>query len=146
MFMKRSNRISLCVSCSIGDLPANTTLTHQIQTTPYRAGLKTVVADFDCSTFRDVKDSCTVYVKPWVIALESLILQSATLKLGFRAFWGHLTKNIYSFNYVFLVNYANCFIYFIGLNIRLCFGWCCKNDVTHCVGEYRILLETINSP
>ncbi|XP_014874844.1 protein-glutamine gamma-glutamyltransferase E-like [Poecilia latipinna] len=49
---------------SIRELPANTTLTHQIQTTPYRAGLRTVVADFDCSAFRDVKDSCTVYVKP----------------------------------------------------------------------------------
>uniref|UniRef100_A0A3B3U2V2 Protein-glutamine gamma-glutamyltransferase 2 n=1 Tax=Poecilia latipinna TaxID=48699 RepID=A0A3B3U2V2_9TELE len=48
----------------IRELPANTTLTHQIQTTPYRAGLRTVVADFDCSAFRDVKDSCTVYVKP----------------------------------------------------------------------------------
>uniref|UniRef100_A0A3B5AL81 Protein-glutamine gamma-glutamyltransferase 2 n=1 Tax=Stegastes partitus TaxID=144197 RepID=A0A3B5AL81_9TELE len=35
-----------------------------ITTIPYRVGLRSVVADFDCSSFRDVKGSCIVDVKP----------------------------------------------------------------------------------
>uniref|UniRef100_A0A3Q2QT87 Protein-glutamine gamma-glutamyltransferase 2 n=1 Tax=Fundulus heteroclitus TaxID=8078 RepID=A0A3Q2QT87_FUNHE len=35
-----------------------------ITVTPYKVGLKTLVADFDCSAFRDVKGSCTIYVRP----------------------------------------------------------------------------------
>uniref|UniRef100_UPI0037E9C387 protein-glutamine gamma-glutamyltransferase 2-like n=1 Tax=Semicossyphus pulcher TaxID=241346 RepID=UPI0037E9C387 len=46
------------------ELDPKRTLKLQITTTPYKAGLKTVVADFDCSSFRDVKGSCTVDVKP----------------------------------------------------------------------------------
>ncbi|MED6247774.1 hypothetical protein ATANTOWER_016526 [Ataeniobius toweri] len=46
------------------ELQPNETLKVQINTTPYKAGMKTLVADFDCSAFRDVKGSCTVYIKP----------------------------------------------------------------------------------
>ncbi|KAM4713874.1 protein-glutamine gamma-glutamyltransferase 2-like [Anableps anableps] len=45
-------------------LPANGTLKLIITTTPYRAGLRTIVADFDCSAFKDIKASCIVEVKP----------------------------------------------------------------------------------
>ncbi|KAM3620796.1 uncharacterized protein V6R79_002047 [Siganus canaliculatus] len=31
---------------------------------PYKAGRRTLVADFDCSSFRDVKGSCTIDVQP----------------------------------------------------------------------------------
>ncbi|KAJ4940907.1 hypothetical protein JOQ06_027198 [Pogonophryne albipinna] len=31
---------------------------------PYKRGKRTLVVDFDCSTFRDIKASCTVNVKP----------------------------------------------------------------------------------
>ncbi|XP_037621555.1 protein-glutamine gamma-glutamyltransferase E-like [Sebastes umbrosus] len=31
----------------------------------YKAGKKTLVADFDCSTFRDIKGRCTVNIKPY---------------------------------------------------------------------------------
>ncbi|XP_070710439.1 protein-glutamine gamma-glutamyltransferase 6 [Pempheris klunzingeri] len=46
------------------EMQPNTTLKLTIITTPYRAGLKTVLADFDCSAFRDIKGSCVVDVKP----------------------------------------------------------------------------------
>ncbi|KAM9335195.1 protein-glutamine gamma-glutamyltransferase 2-like [Symphorus nematophorus] len=46
------------------ELPPRVTLKLKIETIPYKVGLKTVVADFDCSAFRDVKGSCTVDVKP----------------------------------------------------------------------------------
>ncbi|XP_041820966.1 protein-glutamine gamma-glutamyltransferase 2-like isoform X2 [Chelmon rostratus] len=52
------------VESNVKELQPNTTLKLQISTIPYRAGLKTVVADFDCSAFRDIKCSCTVDVKP----------------------------------------------------------------------------------
>ncbi|XP_070785728.1 protein-glutamine gamma-glutamyltransferase 2-like [Enoplosus armatus] len=52
------------VESNVREMMPNTTLKLQILTTPYKAGLKTVVADFDCSAFRDVKGSCTVDVKP----------------------------------------------------------------------------------
>ncbi|MEQ2196626.1 hypothetical protein XENOCAPTIV_006186, partial [Xenoophorus captivus] len=46
------------------ELQPNEGLKVQINTTPHKAGMKTLVADFDCSAFRDVKGSCTVYIKP----------------------------------------------------------------------------------
>lgn len=46
------------------DLGPNRTLKLSITTYPYKAGLKTLVADFDCDAFRDIKGSCTVYVQP----------------------------------------------------------------------------------
>ncbi|KAL4007762.1 hypothetical protein ACER0C_001614 [Sarotherodon galilaeus] len=46
------------------ELEPNATLRVKITSTPYSAGLKTVVADFDCSSFRDIKSSCIVDVKP----------------------------------------------------------------------------------
>ncbi|XP_015248128.1 PREDICTED: protein-glutamine gamma-glutamyltransferase 5-like [Cyprinodon variegatus] len=49
---------------NLGDVEPNSSLTVQIQTVPYKAGLKTVVADFDCSAFRDLKGSVNVYIKP----------------------------------------------------------------------------------
>ncbi|XP_070815492.1 protein-glutamine gamma-glutamyltransferase 5-like [Chaetodon trifascialis] len=36
---------------------------------PYKAGKKTLMIDFDCSTFRDIKRSCTVNVKPSVYSV-----------------------------------------------------------------------------
>ncbi|CAJ1085723.1 LOW QUALITY PROTEIN: protein-glutamine gamma-glutamyltransferase 2-like [Xyrichtys novacula] len=45
------------------ELDPKSNLRLRITTTPYKAGLRTVVADFDCSAFRDVKGSCTVDVK-----------------------------------------------------------------------------------
>ncbi|KAL4007941.1 hypothetical protein ACER0C_001793 [Sarotherodon galilaeus] len=46
------------------ELERNAMLTVEITTTPYRVGLKTVVANFDCSSFRDIKSFCIVEVKP----------------------------------------------------------------------------------
>ncbi|XP_008299728.1 protein-glutamine gamma-glutamyltransferase 2-like [Stegastes partitus] len=46
------------------DLAPYATLRLNITTIPYRVGLRSVVADFDCSSFRDVKGSCIVDVKP----------------------------------------------------------------------------------
>uniref|UniRef100_A0A3Q3GTS1 Protein-glutamine gamma-glutamyltransferase 2 n=1 Tax=Labrus bergylta TaxID=56723 RepID=A0A3Q3GTS1_9LABR len=46
-----------------GELEPNATMTLKITTVPYRSGLRTVLADFDCSAFRDVKGSSTVHVK-----------------------------------------------------------------------------------
>ncbi|XP_017294790.1 protein-glutamine gamma-glutamyltransferase 2-like [Kryptolebias marmoratus] len=48
----------------LSDLGPNSTLTMVITTMPYKLGLKTVMVDFDCSYFRDVKGSCTVNVTP----------------------------------------------------------------------------------
>ncbi|XP_074555310.1 protein-glutamine gamma-glutamyltransferase 2-like [Halichoeres trimaculatus] len=45
------------------ELGPNMTLKLRILTVPYKAGLRTVVADFDCSAFRDVKESYPVNVK-----------------------------------------------------------------------------------
>ncbi|XP_019113336.1 protein-glutamine gamma-glutamyltransferase E-like [Larimichthys crocea] len=50
------------VERSIAQLDPNRTLKLKIMTTPYKAGLKAVVADFDCSAFRDIKASCVVNV------------------------------------------------------------------------------------
>eukprot|EP00064_Thunnus_orientalis_P020896 superscaffoldBa00006028_g21048 len=55
---------SNCIESNIRELPPNATLKLQIRTIPYKAGLKTVVADFDCHLFRDIKGTCTVDVKP----------------------------------------------------------------------------------
>ncbi|XP_060886649.1 protein-glutamine gamma-glutamyltransferase 2-like [Labrus mixtus] len=52
------------VEGNIRELEPNATMTLKITTVPYRSGLRTVVADFDCSAFRDVKGSSTVHVKP----------------------------------------------------------------------------------
>ncbi|XP_036002670.1 protein-glutamine gamma-glutamyltransferase 2 [Fundulus heteroclitus] len=52
------------IDSGINELQPNSTLKLNITVTPYKVGLKTLVADFDCSAFRDVKGSCTVYVKP----------------------------------------------------------------------------------
>nr|XP_004573978.2 protein-glutamine gamma-glutamyltransferase 2-like [Maylandia zebra] len=52
------------IQSDLGEVEPKATLKLKITTTPYRAGLKTVVADFDCSSFRDIKSSCIVDVKP----------------------------------------------------------------------------------
>uniref|UniRef100_A0A3Q3NH98 Transglutaminase-like domain-containing protein n=1 Tax=Labrus bergylta TaxID=56723 RepID=A0A3Q3NH98_9LABR len=51
------------VEGKIRELEPNATMTLKITTVPYRSGLRTVLADFDCSAFRDVKGSSTVHVK-----------------------------------------------------------------------------------
>ncbi|XP_074480802.1 protein-glutamine gamma-glutamyltransferase 2-like [Sebastes fasciatus] len=52
------------VESNFRELAPNATLKLKIITTPYRAGVKIWVADFDCDAFRDVKGSCIVDVKP----------------------------------------------------------------------------------
>ncbi|XP_073331440.1 protein-glutamine gamma-glutamyltransferase E-like [Pagrus major] len=52
------------VESNVRDLEPNGTLRLRIITMPYKVGMKTVVADFDCSAFRDVKGSCTFEIKP----------------------------------------------------------------------------------
>ncbi|XP_047453950.1 protein-glutamine gamma-glutamyltransferase 2-like [Mugil cephalus] len=52
------------VGGNIGDLAPNSKLRLEITTTPYKVGPKVVVADFDCSAFRDLKGSCIVDVRP----------------------------------------------------------------------------------
>nr|XP_046236054.1 protein-glutamine gamma-glutamyltransferase E-like isoform X2 [Scatophagus argus] len=49
---------------SVPELDPNATMKLRIVTYPYKVGPKTVVADFDCSAFRDIKGTCTVDVKP----------------------------------------------------------------------------------
>ncbi|XP_076581081.1 protein-glutamine gamma-glutamyltransferase 2-like [Chaetodon auriga] len=52
------------VESKVKEVQPNSRLKLVINTVPYRAGLKTLVADFDCSAFRDIKCSCTVDIKP----------------------------------------------------------------------------------
>ncbi|XP_068560608.1 protein-glutamine gamma-glutamyltransferase 2-like [Cebidichthys violaceus] len=52
------------VELKIPDLKKNNRIRVQFPLIPYKIGKKTLVADFDCSTFRDIKSSCTVDVKP----------------------------------------------------------------------------------
>lgn len=56
--------VNMCVNSKELDLAPNRTLKLSIITYPYKAGLKTLVADFDCSSFRDIKGTCSIYVKP----------------------------------------------------------------------------------
>uniref|UniRef100_A0A4W6EUL4 Protein-glutamine gamma-glutamyltransferase 2 n=1 Tax=Lates calcarifer TaxID=8187 RepID=A0A4W6EUL4_LATCA len=53
---------SLCVTPSLPNLPPNCRLRIMFSFFPYKAGEKTLVVDFDCSTFRDIKASHTVNV------------------------------------------------------------------------------------
>ncbi|KAK9529612.1 hypothetical protein VZT92_013692 [Zoarces viviparus] len=52
------------VKVEIPDLKKNSQVRVQYPLIPYKIGKKTLVADFDCSTFRDIKGSCTINVKP----------------------------------------------------------------------------------
>ncbi|XP_034724648.1 protein-glutamine gamma-glutamyltransferase 5-like [Etheostoma cragini] len=47
----------------IPDLKKNNRIRVKFPFVPYKLGKKTLVANFDCSTFRDIKGSCTVDVK-----------------------------------------------------------------------------------
>ncbi|XP_068560609.1 protein-glutamine gamma-glutamyltransferase 2-like [Cebidichthys violaceus] len=51
------------VELKIPDLKKNNRIRVQFPLIPYKIGKKTLVADFDCSTFRDIKGSCTINVK-----------------------------------------------------------------------------------
>lgn len=46
------------------DLNKNHRIRVRCFITPFKAGKKIIVADFDCSAFRDIKGRCTVMVKP----------------------------------------------------------------------------------
>ncbi|XP_070759192.1 protein-glutamine gamma-glutamyltransferase 2-like [Enoplosus armatus] len=48
----------------LSDLEPNNRIRVQFFFVPYKVGKKTLVADFDCCTFRDIKGSCTVDVRP----------------------------------------------------------------------------------
>lgn len=50
--------------CRLPDLRPNTRIRIKFPFVPYKIGEKTLVADFDCSTFRNAKGSSTVYVRP----------------------------------------------------------------------------------
>ncbi|KAK9529613.1 hypothetical protein VZT92_013693 [Zoarces viviparus] len=52
------------VKVEIPDLKKNSQVRVQYPLIPYKIGKKTLVADFDCSTFRDIKGSCNINVKP----------------------------------------------------------------------------------
>uniref|UniRef100_A0AAQ5WY73 Uncharacterized protein n=1 Tax=Amphiprion ocellaris TaxID=80972 RepID=A0AAQ5WY73_AMPOC len=54
--------IIVCVTCRIQDLNPNDTMSIKFDFTPYKKGEKTLTADFDCDTFRDIKAICTVNV------------------------------------------------------------------------------------
>lgn len=55
----------MCVRVSrVKELDPYATLKLSVRTIPYRAGLRTVVADFDCSAFTDVKGTRSVHVSP----------------------------------------------------------------------------------
>lgn len=58
-----SNNSHLCVS-SVPYMRPDQRVRLQIPFTPYRAGSRKLVANFDCCTFRDIKASCNVEVKP----------------------------------------------------------------------------------
>ncbi|XP_069568731.1 protein-glutamine gamma-glutamyltransferase 2 isoform X1 [Brachyistius frenatus] len=49
---------------SLSDMKPNTRIRIALFFVPYKSGEKTLVADFDCSSFRDIKGSCTVDIKP----------------------------------------------------------------------------------
>ncbi|KAM4613900.1 protein-glutamine gamma-glutamyltransferase 2 [Polymixia lowei] len=48
----------------LADLPRGRMTRCSITFSPYKSGLKTLVADFDCSSFRDIKTNLTINVKP----------------------------------------------------------------------------------
>ncbi|XP_008291240.1 protein-glutamine gamma-glutamyltransferase 5 [Stegastes partitus] len=50
------------VDCQIPDLQPNNRIRVKFFFVPYKKGEKTITADFDCATFRDIKGSCTVNV------------------------------------------------------------------------------------
>ncbi|XP_034087537.1 protein-glutamine gamma-glutamyltransferase 5-like [Gymnodraco acuticeps] len=52
------------VEVKLPDIKPNNRLRVNFSFIPYKCGKRTLVADFDCSTFRDIKASCTVNVQP----------------------------------------------------------------------------------
>ncbi|XP_047438331.1 protein-glutamine gamma-glutamyltransferase 6 [Mugil cephalus] len=48
---------------TLPDLKPNTRVRIQLPFTPYKSGERTLLADFDCSAFRDIKASCVVNVR-----------------------------------------------------------------------------------
>ncbi|XP_042561158.1 protein-glutamine gamma-glutamyltransferase 2-like isoform X1 [Clupea harengus] len=59
-----SGLLSHTVVARIPVLEADQRVRFRIPFTPYRAGCRKLMADFDCDTFRDMKGSCNVEVKP----------------------------------------------------------------------------------
>ncbi|KAM9361402.1 protein-glutamine gamma-glutamyltransferase 2-like [Symphorus nematophorus] len=48
---------------ALPDMRPSTRIIVKFSFVPYKTGVKTLVVDFDCSTFRDIKGSCTVKVE-----------------------------------------------------------------------------------
>uniref|UniRef100_A0A3P9QE38 Protein-glutamine gamma-glutamyltransferase 2 n=1 Tax=Poecilia reticulata TaxID=8081 RepID=A0A3P9QE38_POERE len=46
------------------DLMPNKKMSVELSVVPYRSGERTLLADFDCAAFRDIKASCVVNVRP----------------------------------------------------------------------------------
>ncbi|XP_056156869.1 protein-glutamine gamma-glutamyltransferase 5 [Lampris incognitus] len=59
-----SGLIKRVIEGRIGALRQGQNVRFRILFAPYKAGLKTLLANFDCPTFRDIKSSCTIDVKP----------------------------------------------------------------------------------
>ncbi|XP_042562138.1 LOW QUALITY PROTEIN: protein-glutamine gamma-glutamyltransferase 2-like [Clupea harengus] len=59
-----SGLLSHTVVARVPVLKADQRVRLQIPFTPYRAGSRKLMADFDCDTFRNMKGSCNVEVKP----------------------------------------------------------------------------------
>ena len=55
--------LQMCV-CRVPDIDPGEHLRVPMHFRPYRAGLRKLVAYFDCSAFRDIKASCTLNIKP----------------------------------------------------------------------------------
>ena len=55
--------LHMCV-CRVSDVDPGYHLCVAMHIRPYRAGLRKLVAYFDCSAFRDIKASCTLNIKP----------------------------------------------------------------------------------
>ncbi|KAM9860259.1 protein-glutamine gamma-glutamyltransferase E-like isoform 2-T2 [Aulostomus maculatus] len=52
------------IESSIPDLKENTRVRVQFHVIPYKAGKKTLMANYNCDTFKDIKGSCTFTVEP----------------------------------------------------------------------------------
>ena len=50
--------------CRLAELGRDRQVFFKFFILPYKSGVKTLLADFDCSSFRDIKGSCTVRILP----------------------------------------------------------------------------------
>ncbi|TNN42717.1 Protein-glutamine gamma-glutamyltransferase 2 [Liparis tanakae] len=53
----------LCSGTRLQDLKKNSQFRVKFPLIPYKLGKKTLIVDFDCDTFRDIKGSCTIKIR-----------------------------------------------------------------------------------